>query len=63
MDDLDPHKCTIYIYAFAKLDPTTYKMALFDSWLDINLKVSTLSDTLPQVIFEQTVSAINGRPP
>ena len=39
MDDLDPHKCTIYIYAFAKLDPTTYKMDVFDSWLDVSLKV------------------------
>ena len=41
MDDLDPHKCSIYIYAFTKLDQKTYKMVLFDSWLDISLKVST----------------------
>ena len=41
MDDLDPQKCTIYIYAFTKLDPKTYKMVLFDKWLDINLEVST----------------------
>ena len=39
VDDLDPHKCSIYIYAFAKLNPSTYQLDVFDPWLDISLKV------------------------
>ncbi len=29
-----PSLCTHVIYAFATLDPTTYTMKAFDSWLD-----------------------------
>ena len=59
VDDLDPHKCTIYIYTFAKLDPSTYKMDVFDSWLDISLKVRTSGESsLPQ---EQSFSHIQDK--
>jgi chitinase len=30
-----PNLCTHVIYAFATLDPTTYTMAVYDTWLDL----------------------------
>ncbi|KAF0295370.1 Chitotriosidase-1 [Amphibalanus amphitrite] len=36
VDDLDPTKCTIYIYAFATLDERTLTMQPFDIHLDID---------------------------
>ncbi|XP_043212385.1 acidic mammalian chitinase-like, partial [Amphibalanus amphitrite] len=37
-EDLDPHLCTIYVYSFAKLSPSTYQMEMFDPWLDGHLR-------------------------
>ena len=39
VDDLDPSKCTIYIYAFATLNEHSLTMEPFDQHLDIDLKV------------------------
>ncbi|XP_037071457.1 acidic mammalian chitinase-like [Pollicipes pollicipes] len=38
VDDLDPSKCSIYIYAFATLDENTLTMKPFDTSLDIDKK-------------------------
>ena len=43
VNDLDASKCTIYIYAFATLNPTTYQIQAHDVNLDITLKVSTIT--------------------
>ena len=40
VDDLDPNKCTIYIYAFATLNENSLTMEPFDKHLDIDLKAS-----------------------
>ena len=37
VDDIDVNICTHVIYSFAVLNPTTYEMKVFDSWLDLNL--------------------------
>ena len=37
VDDIDVNICTHVIYSFAVLNPTTYEMKVFDSWLDLDL--------------------------
>ena len=45
VSDLDPNKCTVYIYAFATLNPTTYQIQSSDVGLDINQQVSVIQST------------------
>jgi hypothetical protein len=36
VDNIDPSLCTHLIYGFAVLDPTTYTIQVYDTWMDID---------------------------
>lgn len=38
IDNIDPSLCTHLMYAFAVMDGSTYRMKVYDSWADIDLK-------------------------
>ena len=50
VSDLDPNKCSVYIYAFATLNPSTYEIEAADPALDINQKVSYV---ITKVLFRE----------
>lgn len=37
MDNIDPSLCTHFVYAFAILDPNSFKIKIYDTWGDIDL--------------------------
>ena len=38
IEDINVHMCTHVVYAFAVLNTQTFKIKIFDQWLDIDLK-------------------------
>lgn len=37
VDNIDPSLCTHFVYAFAILDPNSFKLKIYDTWGDIDL--------------------------